>query len=82
MLVSRPTCPHLGCVVEWNSTEHSGDCPWHGSRFAADGRVPNGPALAPLAEIERERSRSPDVTPVVSDARRPEAAGRVLYRAR
>ena len=42
-------CPHLGCIVKWNTAEASWDCPCHGSRFAPDGRVLNGPALAALA---------------------------------
>jgi glycine/D-amino acid oxidase-like deaminating enzyme/nitrite reductase/ring-hydroxylating ferredoxin subunit len=46
------TCPHLGCVVHWNSTEHSFDCPCHGSRFDTAGRPINGPANVGLAEAD------------------------------
>lgn len=37
-------CPHLGCALKWNSTEHSWDCACHGSRFSADGKVLENPA--------------------------------------
>ncbi len=43
-------CTHMGCIVSWNPAENSWDCPCHGSRFAPDGRVLQGPAVDPLQE--------------------------------
>ena len=45
------TCPHLGCVVQWNPTETTWDCPCHGSRFDRHGTVINGPANVDLEKV-------------------------------
>jgi Rieske Fe-S protein len=45
------TCPHLKCLVQWNSLEKSFDCPCHGSRFGVDGSVLHGPAKDGLQPV-------------------------------
>lgn len=48
----NPTCTHVGCRLGWNTAERSWDCPCHGSRFAPDGSVLQGPATAPLERLD------------------------------
>lgn len=54
-------CPHFGCQVGWNPAEKSWDCPCHGSRFDAKGRVIQAPAMTDLdpieAKVEKDRRK-------------------------
>jgi Rieske Fe-S protein len=55
-------CPHLGCIVAAQPDGFA--CPCHGSRFAPNGRVVQGPAPSPLSWYEL--SLAPDGQIVVN----------------
>jgi nitrite reductase/ring-hydroxylating ferredoxin subunit len=46
-------CPHLHGVLRWNDAELTWDCPLHASRFTAEGRRIEGPALCDLTRLPR-----------------------------
>ena len=47
-----PVCTHAGCIVNWNPSEKSWDCPCHGGRFSIDGEVLTGPPRKALDKIK------------------------------
>lgn len=52
MMALSPTCPHMGCHVNWNNSEKTWDCPCHGARYSIDGTVMTGPAAHDLEKID------------------------------
>ncbi|WP_035333102.1 FAD-dependent oxidoreductase [Dyadobacter crusticola] len=46
-----PVCTHTGCIVKWNGSEKSWDCPCHGGRFNAHGQVLTGPTRLDLEQV-------------------------------
>lgn len=50
LLPARKKCPHLGCTLRWNKSEHTWDCPCHGSRFSENGKLLDNPANGNLSD--------------------------------
>ncbi|NEO85302.1 MAG: Rieske (2Fe-2S) protein [Spirulina sp. SIO3F2] len=52
LVALNPMCTHQGCTVDFDADAKELSCPCHGSKFALDGAVTNGPAKKPLPAFE------------------------------
>jgi len=52
--VFSASCPHLGCAVNWVSSDAQFHCPCHGAVFDDQGAVVSGPVNEPLKPIPFE----------------------------
>ena len=55
--VASAVCTHLGCTVQWFTSDSRFHCPCHGSIFAANGKVAHGPAPRGLDWFEVTQAR-------------------------
>lgn len=47
-------CTHLRCVLKWNASRQTFDCPCHNGAFDKNGNVLSGPPTRPLAPYRAE----------------------------
>ena len=45
----KPNCSHLGCLLSWNNTDKTWDCPCHGSRYDYMGKNIYEPGIKNLS---------------------------------
>ena len=59
------TCSHAGCMVSYATTSGDLVCSCHGSTFALDGAVTQGPATMPLTRYETRFNEASEILTVV-----------------
>lgn len=47
-------CPHMGCSVAWQASQHKFVCPCHGGQFTADGKHIAGPPPRSLDNLKAQ----------------------------
>lgn len=52
VIMVKPYCKHLGCLLSWNQLEKTWDCPCHGSRYDYMGNIITEPTKKKL-EMEK-----------------------------
>ncbi len=52
VIVVTRVCGHMGCKVRFSGEAQEFECPCHGSRFALDGTLLEGPSPTPLRRFD------------------------------
>lgn len=50
LTVLSPVCTHMNCIVQWNQSERTWDCPCHGGQFTPAGDPLRAPVTKPLEQ--------------------------------
>lgn len=51
------TCPHLGCICNFNEVDKTWDCPCHGSRYSYQGILRRGPSTSNLHTFNETKNK-------------------------